>query len=181
MISSVTAITPVEEFGCGNRVLPILNEGWLHSLSRSHALISLHGSLCRTLHLDAERQRENTFLIGVGVAMERNILISLLVVVAACSCPANAIAAQFKAAKYYHTGQDPYQAVTADFNHDGNTDIAFADWLSNQVVVVLGKGDGTFQKPHIFSLGSAGALVSGDLNEDGNTDLAVAQFGGTGH
>jgi len=92
-----------------------------------------------------------------------------------------AIAAkQFQKAAYYHAGLRPYHVITADFNNDGNADLAFADWLSDQVVILLGNADGTFQKQKVFSLPAAIALASGDFNEDGNLDLAVTQSGGTG-
>jgi hypothetical protein len=90
----------------------------------------------------------------------------------------NASAAQFKKARYYSAGQRPYQSVTADFNNDGNTDLAMADWLSSQLVVLLGNGDGTFQKTKTISVGAPGALAVGDFNEDGNLDLAIVQENG---
>jgi FG-GAP-like repeat len=89
-------------------------------------------------------------------------------------------AGQFKKAVYYHAGLRPYHVITADFNNDGNADLAFADWVSEQVVIFLGNGDGTFQKQRVFSLPAAIAVASGDFNEDGNLDLAVTQSGGTG-
>ena len=89
----------------------------------------------------------------------------------------------FKPAVYYNLGprQRPYQVITADFNNDGNLDLAVADWLSGTVSVLLGNGDGTFQKPIKFSNPGPVAIAAGDFNEDGNTDLAVVEFGGTGY
>src|ERR1019366_8820170 len=49
------------------------------------------------------------------------------------------------------------------------------------VLVMLGKGDGTFQHPVAYPTGgfSASALTSGDFNGDGNPDLAVVTDAGT--
>jgi hypothetical protein len=58
----------------------------------------------------------------------------------------DAPAGQFEHAKYYSAGKLPYQVITADFNNDGNADLAIADWLSDQLVILLGNGDGTFQR-----------------------------------
>jgi hypothetical protein len=91
-----------------------------------------------------------------------------------------ASAGQFKKAVYYRAGMLPSQVVTGDFNNDGNTDLAFADWLSNQLVVLLGNGDGTFQRPLTIRAPSPTALAVGDLNGDGNLDLVVAESGGSG-
>ena len=92
----------------------------------------------------------------------------------------NAQAGQFKKAVDYRAGKLPSQVVTGDFNNDGNADLAFADWLSNQLVVLLGNGDGTFQKPLIIRAPSPTSLAVGDLNGDGNLDLVVAESGGSG-
>ena len=96
-------------------------------------------------------------------------------------CVVSPVAAeQFGKATYYRAGLRPSQVVTADFNNDGNLDLAMADWLSNQVVVLLGNGDGTFQKPLIFSAPSPTDLAAADLDGDGSIDLAVTESDGSG-
>jgi sugar lactone lactonase YvrE len=76
------------------------------------------------------------------------------------------------------TGDEGYSIpiVSADFNGDGVMDIAVVNQNSNgQVVVALGKGDGTFvgQQP-IAPPGSPFFLqiVTGDFNGDGIPDIA---------
>ena len=64
----------------------------------------------------------------------------------------------------------------ADFNGDGKPDLAVANHnVSNDVSVLLGNGDGTFQTAQNFAAGLTPSSVAvGDLNGDGKPDLAVA-------
>jgi hypothetical protein len=106
---------------------------------------------------------------------------SLLLGLATLSVGASiASAGQFKKAVYHRAGQSPYKVVTAQFTQSGNLDLAFADWVVNRVVILLGNGDGTFQPPRTFSVPNPIGIATGDFNEDGNEDLAVVESNGTG-
>lgn len=69
----------------------------------------------------------------------------------------------------------------ADFNGDGKLDIAAASYYpgsyNNNVYILLGKGDGTFQAPITVAAAPqysyTNALATGDFNKDGKTDLLV--------
>jgi hypothetical protein len=62
--------------------------------------------------------------------------------------------------------------VVSDLNGDGHLDLATAN---GDVSVLLGNGDGTFQKPRHFTVGAfPGSLMVTDLNGDGRPDLATA-------
>jgi hypothetical protein len=74
----------------------------------------------------------------------------------------------------------PYRVVATQLAKSGNFDLVMADYLSNQIVVLLGKGDVTFQRPIQFSAPAPIGLAVGDLNGDGNEDLVVVESGGTG-
>jgi FG-GAP-like repeat len=91
-----------------------------------------------------------------------------------------ALARQFKHAIYYNAGSRPYQVAAAHLTNSGNLDLVVADYLSNQMVVLLGKGDGTFQSAMKFSVPAPIGLALGDLNHDGKQDLLVVESGGTG-
>ena len=65
--------------------------------------------------------------------------------------------------------------VAADLNGDGRIDLAVANLDSNDVSILLGIGDGTFQPPIRVAVGAAPSdLIAGDLNRDGFLELAVA-------
>jgi len=67
--------------------------------------------------------------------------------------------------------------VVADFNGDGNLDLAvfLLDQCNSSVTVLLGNGDGTFQSGIDSQSGSCNAAFAvGDFNHDGKPDLAMA-------
>ena len=87
----------------------------------------------------------------------------------------------FQGPKTYGTGNaNPSSIVVADFNGDGKWDLALTSTPSglypgNLVILLLGNGDGTFQAPSLYGVGSlAYSGVVGDFNGDGALDLAVA-------
>jgi hypothetical protein len=65
----------------------------------------------------------------------------------------------------------PRSVITADFNHDGRTDIAITD---GAVTVILQAADGSFQQPVSYTVGDLPQYIAkGDFNHDGSIDLAV--------
>jgi hypothetical protein len=80
------------------------------------------------------------------------------------------------------TGYYPIAIVVTDFNGDGIPDLAIANYQSNTVTVLLGKGDGTFTAAPTLTTGSDPyALAVADFNGDGIPDLAVVNdIGGYG-
>ena len=68
----------------------------------------------------------------------------------------------------------PTGLVAADFNDDGHVNLAVADADSNDVVVLLGLGDGAFCTPIVLPVGEAPDAIVGRFLDNGVTDLAVA-------
>src|SRR5579872_6255601 len=99
---------------------------------------------------------------------------NLLLALAVLAMAANSAAArQFKKPVYYKTSDNVWGMATADFNHDGKLDLAFAEFFTGQVGIMLGNGNGAFQSPRYFSVPGALQLAVGDFNGDNILDLAV--------
>jgi len=74
-------------------------------------------------------------------------------------------------------GFDPMAIVVADFNRDGNADIAVVNETSDTVSILLGNGNGTFTAAASLTTGnSANSLAVGDFNRDGILDLVVGNL-----
>ena len=76
--------------------------------------------------------------------------------------------------------------AVADVNGDGEPDLLVAHWCRRPkagchpgaVAVMLGNGDGTYQRARLFDSGgyNAVAIAAADVNGDGKADILVANF-----
>lgn len=114
-----------------------------------------------------------------GLNMSRKTSILLLLFAGLLLAP-NTAARQFKKPVYYDAGSGPWSVVSADFNRDGNVDLAVSDLVTSEVKVLLGNGKGGFRFGGKFSVPGASAMAVGDFNGDHIPDLAVVESGGTG-
>lgn len=74
----------------------------------------------------------------------------------------------------YDVGGDITDPSVADFNGDGNADIATSNYIDDTVSIIFGNGDGTFTSCTSYGLQFAGEITTADLNGDGHLDI----FGG---
>ena len=84
----------------------------------------------------------------------------------------------FQAAKNYPVAPSTSGSrllAIGDFNRDGIQDLAATNSYMNNVAILLGNGDGSFQAPSYYAVGNAPwNVVVGDINKDGFLDLAVS-------
>jgi fibronectin type 3 domain-containing protein len=68
-----------------------------------------------------------------------------------------------------------------DFNGDGSPDLALTAYLSNgqnQLLLVIGRGDGTFTAGGSYALDSTGKVLTGKFDTDPYVDIAIAYQNG---
>src|SRR5262245_35323149 len=90
------------------------------------------------------------------------------------------LASGYSAPVSYAAGTLPTDVIAADLTGDGVQDLAVVDdAFSNNLRVLKGNGDGTFQAAVSYTVGSyyPQAVVAGDWDTDGDLDPATANFG----
>ena len=76
---------------------------------------------------------------------------------------------------YSPGGAVPIWPAVADFNRDGNPDLAISVTTTDSVAVLLGNGDGTFQPAVNYTVGGGPqGIATGDVNNDGLPDIVSA-------
>ncbi len=85
----------------------------------------------------------------------------------------------FLAPRAFDVGIESRSVAMGDFNGDRNFDLAVANGGSDDVSVLLGRGDGAFRPARNFPVGREPVSVAaGDFNGDDRDDLAVANRAG---
>lgn len=76
-----------------------------------------------------------------------------------------------------YAGDGPRDTVAADFNGDGNMDIAVANFESQSISIMANDGTGRFVEIDTFSPTESGgqfSLVAGDFDADGDEDIVFS-------
>ena len=74
-------------------------------------------------------------------------------------------------------GAAPRSVTVGDFNGDGHHDLATANIDAATVSILLGQGDGTFQRrPGLCAWDRPRSVTVGDFNGDGHLDLAHREW-----
>lgn len=88
----------------------------------------------------------------------------------------------FGAATFNRVADGPVGLAVSDFNHDGRQDVVVTNFLTDQVSILLGNGDGSFKTPVAFSVTSGVktnipyqpvSVAVDDFQGNGNLDLVV--------
>jgi hypothetical protein len=85
---------------------------------------------------------------------------------------------QFQTATAFTSGSSAYGVAVADFNKDGNLDLAAVNSGSNDISVRLATNAAQYGNAMNYTSGAdPRAIAAGDLNGDGAIDLATVSFG----
>ncbi|HEX6622788.1 MAG TPA: VCBS repeat-containing protein, partial [Pyrinomonadaceae bacterium] len=110
-----------------------------------------------------------TLILCSTAMLPTAVLSSPAAVAAACT------ALNFKAARTYAAGTNPRSVAHADFDADGDLDLAVANYGSHNVSVLDGDGAGNFAPPSNVQAGTNPREVTvADFNGDGRPDLITA-------
>jgi hypothetical protein len=82
----------------------------------------------------------------------------------------------------FSTGYDstPYSLAVGDFNNDNHLDIAVANYGTNNIGILLGYGNGSFENQRTYTTlpkSNPSSIVVGDFNNDHQLDIVVTNNG----
>src|SRR5690242_9933016 len=83
----------------------------------------------------------------------------------------------FGGARLFPAANGSQAFAIGDFNSDGMSDLAVANVGGASVSILLGMGDGTFQRSANIAVRGPNDIVAADFNGDGKLDLAVWDTG----
>jgi hypothetical protein len=122
------------------------------------------------------------FAKGIFVMLRKPSAVTLLVLLASGCAVSSTVG--FKPPQNYPVGTNPRAVVKADFNADGNMDLAVANYGDpavsddGNISILLGNGDGTFRSATNFvGVKNCTGLLEADFDNDGKSDLALIRHG----
>ena len=113
----------------------------------------------------------------LGVASYPMVRAGFVIALVLALTPATAGAITTTGPTNFPVGTNPLSVRVGNFNADTDPDLATANYLSNNVSILLGNGAGGFTGPTNFAVGFRPTSVAvGDFNRDTLSDLAVTNF-----
>jgi hypothetical protein len=98
----------------------------------------------------------------------------LLLISMSLTEPAAAQGLKFTSPVTYPAGA-PYVITSGDFNGDGKMDLVAGDVQHNDIVMLIGNGDGSLKAPLTYHMAASPFyVIAFDFNRDGKLDLAIA-------
>ncbi len=109
--------------------------------------------------------------------MPRHLMTSLTTALILLAAGSFASEPLFEVAVDYSVGNEPHSVFSADFNGDGDLDLAVSVYYYDSVSVLMNNGDGTFAAAVNYPVGDyLSSVFSADFDGDGDFDLAVVGF-----
>lgn len=120
--------------------------------------------------------RNRQSLVGVRRRSGGSVRVTLALIGSTLGAlPGLSLAASFAPPVYWPAGPSPRGVVSADFDGDGNLDVAVVNTTAHSVSILLGDGGGNFAAPAATATGQEPvALAVADFNLDNDPDLATA-------
>ena len=77
----------------------------------------------------------------------------------------------------FQVGNNPFQVIALDLNGDTIQDLAITNPSSRDVSILLGRGDGSFEKQSRYRAGDLpNSIAAGDFNGDHHPELVTANM-----
>ena len=112
--------------------------------------------------------------VPLTIVLRRTFALFLLIVSMSIAQKGAAQGVKFTPPVTYPAGA-PYVIAAGDFNRDGKMDLVAGDVEHNNLIVLLGNGDGTLKPAVTYHVDSAVyEIIVADFNRDGRLDLAIA-------
>jgi hypothetical protein len=73
-------------------------------------------------------------------------------------------------------GRGPRAVVCRDFDGDGYIDLAVTNYVSNNISILINRGDGAFEAQRTIYVSGPWAIDAFDYDNDGDQDLVVAEY-----
>ncbi len=143
-------------------------------LTGSYSVILSYDSTARMINIQPDQNFECGEIVTVtlGEGIQSISGDSLQGFVWQFTCLVDSGSGMFSLSANYPAGIAPHSIISCDFNGDGNSDLATANYDGNNLSVFLGDGNGTFGAQNAYGVGSHPTAVKAvDANGDGYVDL----------